>query len=681
MGRFAGKEGGGSAWDGSDEYDTNPSTEDNARNDWENEGQSDGSSAAGGANGSDDDNGKKDNTDEKNENEERKSVAQVLLELVEPYIVELFQDQMNFPYAAVKVDEHIEIIEIPVTHNNSGRLKRWICKTYYENTRKIMANTDAIRAVFNHLAWQADFIGNRKTLDLRVSYGGTSENNNEDGKTIYYDLTNQPRQVIAITRHKWSIKSPNEVPIMFKRQFVQIPQVIPSPSGSYSPKIFDDFMNLLNFKNDSDQRLLLECYIISLFIPRISKAILMLHGPEGAAKSACERIIKLLVDPTSGDLMKLRLREDDIVLQLANNYIVYYDNARDLPDWASDLFCIAATGGTYSKRMLYFDNQEMTFPLSNPIGFNGINLAASSPDILDRGLNIELEKIPEREQVQFDNVIMPKFRKLLPDVLSYIFHIISKVLQFEYDTHGKGLQLETRSRMADWEESCEIISRCLGNRSKDFIKAYRKNRMKKTEVIMEDSPVAQAVDILMVYENLKTIATGNGCGSFYDMNNLGEDKKRLVWTGSPTHLLSALNMVAVDCLNIDIQRNDLWPKNSSVLTKKLMQIKATLGSIGISVERGNSGRGNGKTRSINIVKLASPASPASPGQNSRSNEAKSGDGSRGRNNSGDSSEKMASPESEENHAQNVGGDTGDTGDRSFSTPTENYSDDDYNDNE
>jgi hypothetical protein len=40
-------------------------------------------------------------------------------------------------------------------------------------------------------------------------------------------------------------------------------------------------------------------------------------------------------------------------------------------------------------RMLYFDDQEIVFELTRPIGFNGINLAANKSDILDRGLNID----------------------------------------------------------------------------------------------------------------------------------------------------------------------------------------------------------------------------------------------------------------------------------------------------
>lgn len=194
-----------------------------------------------------------------------------------------------------------------------------MCKIYFDETDRIMVNTDALNAVSNHLAGQASF-GNdakTKTLDLRVSYGQDYDDNaNVKNKTIYYDLTNKQWEVIAINKDGWTIKKSNEIPIMFRRYQSHKAQFTPTPSNEYPASIFDDFMDMLNVKKDGADRLLLKCYIISLFIPKISKAILMLHGQEGAAKSACEKLIKILVDPSSTLLLRLKRKEDDLILQL-----------------------------------------------------------------------------------------------------------------------------------------------------------------------------------------------------------------------------------------------------------------------------------------------------------------------------------------------------------------------------
>jgi hypothetical protein len=60
-------------------------------------------------------------------------------------------------------------------------------------------------------------------------------------------------------------------------------------------------MNLLNVKKED--RLLLKCNIISLFIPDLPKAVLMVHGEQGTAKSMLQELIIMLVDPTLTKLL------------------------------------------------------------------------------------------------------------------------------------------------------------------------------------------------------------------------------------------------------------------------------------------------------------------------------------------------------------------------------------------
>ena len=144
-------------------------------------------------------------------------------------------------------------------------------------------------------------------------------------------------------------------------------------------------------------------------------------------------------------------------------------------------------------------------------------------------------------------------------MLSYIFDIVSKVLAFESETYGQGLELKSRSRMADWEEYAEIISRCIGFKPFQFLDAYRANREKKTEVILEETPIAQALDKLLVLDKLQQVAKGNGSGSWSQGFN-----QELIWIGSASQLLAILNPIATNDLNIDIRQNELWPKAPNV---------------------------------------------------------------------------------------------------------------------
>lgn len=607
---------------------------------------------AGGAKGSDNS-----NSNDKDK-QDPPTIADKLLAIVNQRISELFEDQYNRPYVVVKIDDRLESIPIPATHNNSGLFKKWICKAYFDSTQRLMSNTDAITAVCNHLSWQAHYKGSKKILDLRVSYGNSTDNNN---KTIHYDLTNKQGDVVVITKNGWAIRKSTDVPTMFERRDIQRVQINPSPTGEYPEDIFEQFMDLLNVRKDGNDRLLLMCYIISLFIPKISKVILMLHGSENAAKSTCQLLIKWLVDPTSTRLLKLRKKEDDLIIQLAHNYLVYYDNVSEIPSWISDLFCMVATGASFSKRMLYFDDQEIVFELTRPIGFNGINLAANKADILDRGLNIELEGIDETRQKSLEKEILPEFDRLKPYVLSYIFDIISKVLAFEYETEGKGLELRSRSRMADWEEYGEIIARCMGFEPFQFLDAYRTNREKKTEVIMESSPIMQAIVKLMVEDKLKAVANGNGSGSYTKGFN-----RELVWDGSFGQLFTVLKPIAADELNIDVRQNELWPKAPNVLSRRIARISSSLKKLGIVIER----KYEGHSRSVKITKISSDASISSVDKNHAHISSDSTDDISNDIVTTDGIGNNIVGKNDENHAQNMATDDTDDTDDIISTSTE-----------
>jgi hypothetical protein len=80
---------------------------------------------------------------------------------------------------------------------------------------------------------------------------------------------------------------------------------------------------------------------------------------------------------------------------LDHNYLPVFDNLSSLPGWASDMLCRAATGGAYSKRELYSDDEDVCYSFLRPYLLNGISCCATRPDLLDRSILIELTRIPD----------------------------------------------------------------------------------------------------------------------------------------------------------------------------------------------------------------------------------------------------------------------------------------------
>lgn len=487
--------------------------------------------------------------------------AKTALDIVMKQISELFVDEYGEPYAALLVNNHLEIIQL-----RSRRFRSWLANKYFTITH-IIADSQDLKDTINILSAKAEFGGNKRDLNLRVASMVCGNN-----LTWYYDMTNKDWEFVQITSEGWKIVKN----LIICRRFTnQVPQDY--PSREYPRDIFEKFMKLLNITGE-ENKLLLKCYIISLFIPYISKPVLMLYGEQGSAKSTFQEIIKMLADPSIIKTLTFPKDINELIQQLSHNYIAYYDNVSRINDWISDLLCRAVTGGGFSKRVLFTDDDDYIYSLKRCVGFNGINLGATKADLLDRGIIIQLERLNKQSRRKLED-ILNEFEKILPHLLGYIFDILVKVLKFKEQRIP--INLEDLPRMADFAEYGEIISRCMGYNDREFIDAYYANINLQTEEVLESSVVAIALRYFMSSRN--------------------------EWSGTATQLLAELEENA-GYLKINII-NSSWPKTSNYLSRRLNEVRTNLREVGIVIDW--SVDSNRKTRIIWIRKV-SPLSPLSP---------------------------------------------------------------------
>ena len=398
--------------------------------------------------------------------------------------------------------------------------------------------------------------------------------------------------------------------------------------------MFDEFLTLFNLKNINDM-LLLKCYIISLFIPDIPKPILLLHGEQGGAKSTFQELIKMLVDPSIITTLTFPRDPNESIQQLSHNYIVYYDNVSVIQDWISDLLCRSVTGNSFSKRMLWTNDDDFYYNFKRIVGINGIDLAATKADLLDRSIIIQLERIDKKNRVKIAK-IWEKFDRIKPYVLGYIFDILAKVLGHKAE-HSEIDFPNGLNRMADWEEYCEIISRCMGNEKGEFQRIYQENIGIQVDEAIASSPLSQAIIELMI------------------------DKKENEFTKSPTEMLTELQNIAINKLTLDISKIKSFPKSPSHLTRRINGIKTNLREKGIEIIIG---KDNGK-RTITISKLLSlPSLPSSTPEPSTKQEEKMDSKS---NNEQQMLSKVPSNENSEKQAQNLTCDNKDSKDSTLQT--------------
>ena len=332
---------------------------------------------------------------------------------------------------------------------------------------------------------KAEFGDIQYHLNLRVA--------ERDGD-IYYDLTNGMHQAIKISQKgSWEVINKTQIPL-FKR-YNQTPQAPPFagplPDDEQDP-LETFFSNLTNIK-DEETKLVVKVALISWFIPDIPHPILIVHGGKGSTKSMFQTLLKEIVDPAKPSLLTIHDYKSEFIQQVAHNYLAAYDNLKYNPKWLSDEACKTITGIGQTKRALYTIDENKIFEYKHCLMFNGINVAFSESDVIDRSILIELPGIKE-ENRRTENEIMEDFHRLRPKILKQIFDILAKAI-----TMKNGIKLKRKPRMADFVIWGEPISIAMGHKENEFFDAYYNNIKLQNSEVIDSNPVAFAIKKFVEY--------------------------------------------------------------------------------------------------------------------------------------------------------------------------------------
>ena len=270
------------------------------------------------------------------------------LELVNNKVVDLFLDETKKPYAAIKIDNHVETMPI-----ESNRFEDWIGGTYYDYQKDTemspsTLSKEAISKIQSVLRYKAASSipvqdnssrhQNIRTLYVRVAAFVDPEANLDDN-VIYYDLCNLEWEIIKITRRGWEITKQDGQKILFKRFVIMNQQVY--PRRDYPHDILHQFLQLVNIDDDDeDNRILAIVYIIALFLlADLPKPMLNPNGPHGSGKSTYQEYVKLIVDPAAAFTTAFPDSLAELVQILSHSYVTFFDNVSGIKEVTSDQLC------------------------------------------------------------------------------------------------------------------------------------------------------------------------------------------------------------------------------------------------------------------------------------------------------------------------------------------------------
>lgn len=460
------------------------------------------------------------------------SIATLLVDMVVGNRdVELFHDEYGFAYARVNVKGHKE--NLPC---NTKKFKLWLTGQYFDLCGDA-PQPSSVSAALATIESNAIFKGLEHKLNNRVA---------RDGDVIWYDLADEQGRAVCITPAGWEITT--APPMLFRHEAHQLEQVEPVQGG--------DAMELFRFVNvtDQDQRLLVLVYLVSCLIPGFPHPLLYLHGQQGSAKSSLSKIMRMLTDPSRTAVLSLPKDIKELALQLTRHHMVFYENVSSISRAASDLLCIAVTGGSISKRMLYTDADDFFVTIHTNVGINGINIAAVQPDLLERTILLGLERIEDGGRKN-EQGLYAEFEKERPKILGALFSAVAKALAIQ-----PGIVLTLLPRMADFAQWGAAIAVALGFTKEEFLRVYQSKIREQSDEALEASTEATALV------------------RFMDIKASGE------WHGEPARLLSQLRkLVNHDDEAFGFAGEDL-PKRASQLMKRLNVVKPNLRAAGIELD-------------------------------------------------------------------------------------------------
>lgn len=436
---------------------------------------------------------------------------------------ELFSDERKETYAAIKGKLARQILCL-----RDQEFSEWLQGRFYKATGQ-GASSQALKQAIETLSAKARYDGECRPLHTRFA---------RIGNEIWIDLADERRRAVRVTTSGWTVE--DHPPILFK--YHDHMRALPEPSDCGDPKKLLDFFNM----RSGQHRMLALVWDVVSMIEGLPKPIMLLFGDQGAGKSMASRLLRTAVDPTEDPILELHSDPRQLAITFDQNAMLAFDNQSSFRKKTSDFLCRAVTGSTHRERKLYTDRGVIKFSLKRSIIMNGINPPIGASDLMDRCISIQLERLKSTQR-KTEGLIFQEFNDLHPVIFGGMLDVLVETLRVGPSTG------ESPSRMVDFFQWGTTVANTLGYHDDEFTNAMESNDKFQTGQIIENDPLAIAVQSYL--------------------------EKHADYDDTPTKLYGELQTQVGDT----ITRDQGWPKSAARMSRQLKELKVPLASVGIEV--------------------------------------------------------------------------------------------------
>ena len=201
-------------------------------------------------------------------------------------------------------------------------------------------------------------------------HSATSRLAEHDG-LIYLDLADEFWRCVEIGPNGWRIAE--DPPVRFRRSAGMQPLPFPVRGGS-----IESLAPFLNLASENDF-VLVVAWLLGALRADGPCPVLAIAGEQGSAKTVLSKLLRALIDPSVAPVRALPRDERELFIAANNGHVLAFDNLSGLPPWLSDTLCRLTSGGAFSTRRLFTDQDEILFAAARPIILNGIEEVITRP--------------------------------------------------------------------------------------------------------------------------------------------------------------------------------------------------------------------------------------------------------------------------------------------------------------
>lgn len=407
-----------------------------------------------------------------------KAPTAVLVDIIEQK-AELWHDQRDLPYATVSVERSDRSVHHENLAVDSGSFSKWLEREFYLATGGT-PKREHLKEAISLAGARAGFDGPQHDSWIRVAA--------HDGR-LYLDVGDKDWQAIEIDQTGWRVVS--EPPVKFRRAGGD--QALPIPVRG-NPTVAIEQLGELIRPRRMDHLKLLVGWMVACLRPGYPIPILVLACEHGSAKSSALRAIRSHIDPRVLDTPGLPGTEKDVIVSAHQQWLFAADNITTISPAMSDILCRVVTGGGFSGRALYTNEEVSNIVVKRPVALTAIGTPTMRADFVDRSITLKLrmiepgEYLPESEVAERLHLLQPLLMGALLDGASAALRRLDEMKQ----VHAGRLP-----RMADFALWAEAAGEAFGWQPGEFLDVYLSMLNERMGETAADDPLcALILDLL-----------------------------------------------------------------------------------------------------------------------------------------------------------------------------------------